>query len=151
MSELVALREPERLAAVIRGSDVRLVLSGHTHRVQRRNPRRRARVGQPGDPGATPMCWRATDSVGTQAAVAAPRIDILDDGEIVATFVPLTGRDEILYEVHVDESELRPAVWRVTRPRRPLPKRPRSGGRVEIGDDHPGVRSDQQGAPTARS
>jgi 3',5'-cyclic AMP phosphodiesterase CpdA len=33
MSELVALREPGRLAAVIRGSDVRLVLSGHTHRV----------------------------------------------------------------------------------------------------------------------
>ena len=33
MSELVALREPERLGAVIRGTDVRLVLSGHTHRV----------------------------------------------------------------------------------------------------------------------
>jgi hypothetical protein len=32
------------------------------------------------------------------------RIDILDDGEIVATFVPLTGRDEILYDVPVDEA-----------------------------------------------
>lgn len=37
------------------------------------------------------------------------RVDILDDGEIVATFVPLTGRDEILYEVLVDNSDLRPA------------------------------------------
>jgi Icc protein len=33
MSELVALREPGRLAAVIGGTDVRVVLSGHTHRV----------------------------------------------------------------------------------------------------------------------
>jgi predicted MPP superfamily phosphohydrolase len=32
MSELVAFREPARLAAVIRGTDVRMVLSGHTHR-----------------------------------------------------------------------------------------------------------------------
>jgi len=38
------------------------------------------------------------------------RVDVLDDGEFVATFVPLTGRDEILYEVMVDEADLRPAV-----------------------------------------
>ena len=48
-----------------------------------------------------------------QGAVDAARrsqVDVLDDGEFVATFVPLTGRDEILYEVMVDEADLRPAV-----------------------------------------
>ena len=43
------------------------------------------------------------------------RVDILDDGEIVATFVPLTGRDEILYEVRLDEPVL-PAAHAVERP-----------------------------------
>jgi hypothetical protein len=38
------------------------------------------------------------------------RIDILDDGEIGATFEPPTGRDEILYEVRANKSELRRAV-----------------------------------------
>ena len=106
MSELVALREPERLAAVIRGSDVRLVLSGHTHRVSA------------GTLAGVPV-W-VSPSTGSHADVLAhngfrghagggfTRVDILDDGEIVATFVPLTGRDEILYEVRADESELRP-------------------------------------------
>lgn len=108
MSELVALREPQRLGAVIRGSDVRLVLSGHTHRVSA------------GTFAGVPV-W-ISPSTGSQADVLArngfrahagggfSRVDILDDGEIVATFVPLTGRDETLSEVHVDESELGPAV-----------------------------------------
>ena len=47
MSELVALRDPQRLADVIRGSDVRLILGGHTHRVKRWNRGRHSRVGQP--------------------------------------------------------------------------------------------------------
>ena len=104
-SELVALREPQRLAAVIRGSDVRLVLSGHTHRVSA------------GTLAGVPV-W-VSPSTGSHADVLArngfrghtgggfTRIDILDDGESVATFVPLTGRDEILYEIGADESELR--------------------------------------------
>jgi 3',5'-cyclic AMP phosphodiesterase CpdA len=108
MSELVALREPERLAAVIRASDVRLVLSGHTHRVSA------------GTLAGVPV-W-VSPSTGSHADVLArngvrghagggfTRIDILEDGEMVTTFVPLTGRDEILYEVDADESELRPAV-----------------------------------------
>jgi 3',5'-cyclic-AMP phosphodiesterase len=103
MSELVALREPERLAAVIRGSDVRLILSGHTHRVSAGTL-----VGVP--------VW-VSPSTGSHADVLIrngfrghagggfTRVDILDDGEIVATFVPLTGHDEILYEVRLDESE----------------------------------------------
>ena len=108
MSERVALREPERLAAVIRGTDVRLVLSGHTHRVSA------------GTLAGIPV-W-VSPSTGSHADVLVPdgfrahagggfsRIDILDDGEIVATFVPLTGRDEILYDHRVGEAELRPAV-----------------------------------------
>jgi 3',5'-cyclic AMP phosphodiesterase CpdA len=108
MSELVALRGPGRLAAVIRGSDVRLVLSGHTHRVSA------------GTLAGIPV-W-VSPSTGSHADVLTrngfrghagggfTRIDVLDDGEIVATFVPLTGRDEILYEVRAEDSELRPAV-----------------------------------------
>jgi hypothetical protein len=38
------------------------------------------------------------------------RIDILDDGETVATLVPLTGQDEILYEVRPDPAQVRPAI-----------------------------------------
>ena len=110
MSELVALRDPGRLAAVIRGSDVRLVLSGHTHRVSA------------GTLAGVPV-W-VSPSTGSHADVLArdgirghagggfTRVDILDDGEIVATFVPLTGRDEILYEVAVNELEPSPAVSR---------------------------------------
>jgi Icc protein len=105
MSELVALREPQRLADVIRGSDVRLILSGHTHRVSA------------GTLGGVPV-W-VSPSTGSHADVLVrngfrghagggfTRVDILDDGEIVATFVPLTGHDEILYEVRLEESELR--------------------------------------------
>jgi 3',5'-cyclic AMP phosphodiesterase CpdA len=108
MSELVALREPQRLAAVIRGSDVRLVLSGDTHRVSA------------GTLAGVPV-W-VSPATGSHADVLArngfrghtgggfTRIDILDDGEIVATFVPLTGRDETLYEVRADESQVRPAI-----------------------------------------
>ena len=102
LSELVALRDPERLADVIRGRDVRLILSGHTHRVSA------------GTLGGVPV-WvspatashadvLARDGFRGHAGGGFTRVDILDDGEVVATFVPLTGRDEILYEVHVDEA-----------------------------------------------
>jgi 3',5'-cyclic AMP phosphodiesterase CpdA len=101
-SELVALRKPGRLADVIRGSDVRLILSGHTHRVSA------------GTLAGVPV-W-ISPATGSHADVLAcdgwrghagggfTRVDILDDGEIVATFVPLTGRDEVLYEVNPDGS-----------------------------------------------
>jgi hypothetical protein len=38
------------------------------------------------------------------------RIDVPDDGEIVATFVPLTRRDQFFYGDRWDEAELRSAV-----------------------------------------
>jgi 3',5'-cyclic AMP phosphodiesterase CpdA len=107
MSELVALREPERLAAVIQGSDVRLVLSGHTHRVSA------------GSLSGIPV-W-VSPSTGSIADVLVrtgyrghtgggfTRVDVLDNGEIVTTYVPLTGRDEVLYEVVIDETDARPS------------------------------------------
>jgi 3',5'-cyclic-AMP phosphodiesterase len=52
----------------------------------------------------------ATDGFRGHAAGGFTHVDILDEGEIVATFVPLTGRDEILYEVRASDSQLRPAV-----------------------------------------
>jgi hypothetical protein len=38
----------------------------------------------------------ARDGFRGHAGGGFTRVDVLDDGEIVATFVPLTGRDEIL-------------------------------------------------------
>jgi 3',5'-cyclic AMP phosphodiesterase CpdA len=107
-SELVALRKPEQLGAVIRDTDVRLVLSGHTHRVSA------------GTLAGVPV-W-VSPSTGSQADVLAhtgfaghtgggfSRIDILDDGEVVTTFVPLTGRDEIVYEVRPDGAVVKRAA-----------------------------------------
>jgi 3',5'-cyclic-AMP phosphodiesterase len=101
MSQLVALREPERLAEAIRGTDVRLVLSGHTHRVS-------------GGTVAGIPVW-VSPSTGSIADVLIrtglrghegggfTRVDVLDDGEIVTTYVPLTGREETLYEVVIGE------------------------------------------------
>jgi 3',5'-cyclic AMP phosphodiesterase CpdA len=95
------------------GRDVRLILSGHTHRVSA------------GTLGGVPV-W-VSPSTGSHADVLVrngfrghagggfTRVDILGDGEIVATFVPLTGHDEILYEVRLDESEL-PADHGAPRP-----------------------------------
>ncbi len=51
----------------------------------------------------------ARDGFRGHAGGGFTRVDILD-GEIVATFVPLTGRGQILYEIHAVGSELRPAV-----------------------------------------
>jgi 3',5'-cyclic AMP phosphodiesterase CpdA len=108
MSQLVALREPQRLGAAIRGTDVRLVLSGHTHRVSAGTL-----AGVPvWVSGATAMQSDVLARDGFRAHVGGgfSRIDVLDEGELVVTFVPLTGRDETLYEAYADESGLRPAV-----------------------------------------
>lgn len=96
LSNLLALREPERLAAAIRGTDVRLVLCGHTHRVSG------------GMLGGVPV-W-VSPATGSYSDVLAPetslrgvpgggftRVDILDDGA-VATFVPLGEEHGVLYE-----------------------------------------------------
>ena len=101
LSELVALREPDRLAAAIRGTDVRLVLSGHTHRVSAGTL-----AGVPVWIG--PSTASASDVLAPDAFRGHPgggftRIDVLDD-DVVTTYVPLTGRDEVLYEVRADEA-----------------------------------------------
>ncbi len=102
MSEMVALRDPQRLAEVIRGSDLRLILSGHTHRVS-------AGILAGIPVWVSPSTGSHADVLtrvgfGGHAGGGFTRVDILDDGEIVATFVPLTGRDEILYEVRADST-----------------------------------------------
>jgi 3',5'-cyclic AMP phosphodiesterase CpdA len=108
MSELVALRDPERLAAVIRDTDVRLVLSGHTHRVSAGTL-----AGVPvwvGPSTGSHADVLVRDGFRGHAGGGFTRIDVIDGSEIVATFVPLTGHDETLYEVHVDEPAPRRAV-----------------------------------------
>lgn len=97
LSALVALREPQRLAAVIGGSDVRLILSGHTHRVSAGTL-----AGVPvwvSPATASHADVLARTSLRGHAGGGFTRIDILHDGEVVATFVPLTGHDETFYEV----------------------------------------------------
>jgi 3',5'-cyclic-AMP phosphodiesterase len=84
VSVLVALREPERLAGVIRGSDVRLVLSGHNHRVSAGTL-----AGIPvwvGPATGSHADVLARNGCRGHAGGAFTRIDILDDGEVVATF-----------------------------------------------------------------
>ena len=100
MSELVALRDPQRLADVIRGSDVRLILGGHTHRVSAGIVAGIPVWVSPSTGSHADVLTR--DGFGGHAGGGFTRVDILDDGEIVATFVPLTGRDEILYEFRAD-------------------------------------------------
>jgi 3',5'-cyclic AMP phosphodiesterase CpdA len=100
-SELMALRAPERLADAIRGTDVLIVLSGHTHRASA------------GTLAGIPV-WVSPAT----ASVADPLfrhgfrghsgggftcVDVLDHGEIVTTYVPLTGRDEVFYELVLDD------------------------------------------------
>jgi 3',5'-cyclic AMP phosphodiesterase CpdA len=95
-SELVAFDEPDLLGDVIRGSDVRLILSGHTHRVS---------LGRTG--GVPVWVSPSTASVADvfvqdgfrgHSGGGLTRVDILDGDELVATYVPLTGRDDVLYE-----------------------------------------------------
>lgn len=105
LSERGGLREPQRLAAVIAGSDVRLVLSGHTHRASAGTV-----AGIPvwvSPPTASYVDVLTRDAFRGHAGGGFTRVDVLDDGEMVATFVPLTGRDEILYDVREDDPELR--------------------------------------------
>jgi 3',5'-cyclic-AMP phosphodiesterase len=101
-SERVALQEPERLAAAIRGTDVRLVLSGHTHRA-----RAGTLAGVPvwvGPSTASAADVLATHGFRGHAGGGFTRVDVFDDGEIVVTCVPLAGRDEVLYDVPIPET-----------------------------------------------
>lgn len=100
LMEHVALREPERLFEAIRDTDVRLVVSGHAHHTAC------------GEAGGVPV-WISPSTAYT-ADVTAPdglyrgiaggagltRIDVFAD-TVVASFVPLAGRDPIV-ELDVD-------------------------------------------------
>lgn len=95
---LLALRQPERLGAVIANRDVKMVLAGHTHHASA------------GVLGAVPV-WVAT-ATAYQADVPAAdeglfrglrgsgftRIDVTDEGAF-ATHVPMLDRTTPLYEI----------------------------------------------------
>jgi len=100
-NELMALRARGRLADVIRGTDVMLVLSGHTHRTS---------AGMlAGIPvWVSPATATVEDSLfdrGFRGHVGGgfTCVDVLDPGEVVATYVPLPGRETVLYEAVLEE------------------------------------------------
>jgi 3',5'-cyclic AMP phosphodiesterase CpdA len=101
MSDLSTLHEPERLSAVIRGSDVRLVLGGHPRRVSLGTL---AGVPVWGSPSSrsddTPLACSGFDR---HAGDGFTRIDIFADGDMVAAFVPLSPRDEVPRDFNFDE------------------------------------------------
>ncbi|MCO1658522.1 metallophosphoesterase [Pseudonocardia humida] len=93
--DLLRLHRPERLAAVIAGSDVRMVVCGHAHYAGAG-----ALAGIP--VWVAPATWYRTDALppaGTLRAARGPsvsRVDLLD-GSAVATAIPLGG--EPVYQV----------------------------------------------------
>jgi hypothetical protein len=87
----VALGQPERLANVIRGTDVCLVLSGHSDHVGLGTV-----AGIP--VWGSPSSGRRTDALapnGWRPDGGFNRVDIFGDRDMVATFVPLYWREEI--------------------------------------------------------
>lgn len=100
-NELMALRDRGRLADVIRGTDVMLVLSGHTHRTSAGTL-----AGIP--VWVSPATATVEDSLfgrGFRGHVGGgfTCVDVLAPGEVVATYVPVAGREAVLYEVFLDQ------------------------------------------------
>jgi 3',5'-cyclic-AMP phosphodiesterase len=84
----IALRDPAALREVLAGSDVRVVLCGHTH------------VTSAGTLGGIPVwvgaptstTWYGLTPAGGESMVSAPsvsRIDLFPDGELLASAVPV--------------------------------------------------------------
>jgi 3',5'-cyclic-AMP phosphodiesterase len=114
-SDHVALREPERLAAVIRGSDVQLVLSGHAHR----SVGTLAGVPAWGSPSSASLADAPhRNGFGAHAGGGFTRIDILGDGDIVARLVPLRRGGEIVRAFLVADRSLPPPSRARTEPER---------------------------------
>lgn len=84
----IALRDRAALAAVLAGTDVRIVLAGHTHVTSAG-----ALAGIPVWTGAaTSAVWDGLAPAGTARVVHAPvvsRVDLFDGGEVIATAVPV--------------------------------------------------------------
>ena len=100
-NELMALRARGRLAEVIRGTDVMLVLSGHTHRTSAGTL-----AGIP--VWVSPATATVEDSLfgrGFRGHVGGgfTCVDVLDPAEVVATYIPLPGREAVLYETRLEE------------------------------------------------
>lgn len=100
-NELIGLRARGRLADVIRGTDVMLVLSGHTHRTSSG-----MLAGIP--VWVSPATASVEDSLfarGFRGHVGGgfTCVDVLGPGEVVTTYVPLAGRDAVLYETVLED------------------------------------------------
>jgi 3',5'-cyclic AMP phosphodiesterase CpdA len=100
-SELMALRAPERLGEAIRGTDVLVVLGGHTHR---------ASAGTlAGIPvWVSPAIASVADPLYRRGFRGYPGggfscVDVLGPGELVTTYVPLASRDGAYYETVIEE------------------------------------------------
>jgi 3',5'-cyclic AMP phosphodiesterase CpdA len=100
-NELIGLRARERLAEVIRGTDVMLVLSGHTHRTSSG-----MLAGIP--VWVSPATATVEDSLfrrGFRGHTGGgfTCVDVLGPGEMVTTYVPMAGREAILYETFLED------------------------------------------------
>jgi Icc protein len=100
----LGLRHPERLADVVRGSDVRLILAGHTHS---------ATAGMLGGipVWVGPACAYAQDSLPPAGRVRAlavhsfTRVDIVDDSMITTQVPIVTASTPIVYQMDADHAE----------------------------------------------
>ena len=86
----ISLRHPERLAAVVQASDVRLVVAGHYHHAMA------ASLGNVPVWVGPASAYQADVLVGPGvfrglSGAAFSRIDLFDDGSVLATAVPLGG------------------------------------------------------------
>jgi 3',5'-cyclic AMP phosphodiesterase CpdA len=99
-AELMALHAPARLADTIRGTDIHLILSGHTHRVSAGTF-----AGIPvwvSPPTASFSDVLFASGFRGHAGGGITCVDVLEAGQVVTTHVPLTGRDEVFYQVVLD-------------------------------------------------
>jgi 3',5'-cyclic AMP phosphodiesterase CpdA len=102
--ERISLRAPQRLADVLVGSDVRLILAGHTH-----SATAGALAGIPVWVG--PACAYAQDALAPAGLIRAlgvhamTRVDITADS-VIATQVPIVTADvPVVYEVDAARAE----------------------------------------------
>ncbi len=98
----IALRDPGALRVVLAGSDVRVVLCGHTH------------VTSAGTLGGVPVwvgaptstTWYGLTPSGGESMVRAPsvsRIDLFPDGELLASAIPVGATSAgLMTDAHID-------------------------------------------------
>ena len=93
----IGLRDPDRLARVLKGTDVRMIVCGHAHAVAAGTLSRipvwsAPALGVTSDPLPPEGRMRAWGDIG-----GLTRIDLFDD-DVVATLVPLSSAPSALYD-----------------------------------------------------